>query len=97
MNEENPVRLHAVVEGRVQGVGFRYFVVQIADELKLVGWVRNLDGGEVEVTAEGTRSRLETLLKAIHRGPASGFVSNIRVEWGEAKGEFRRFGVIHGY
>jgi acylphosphatase len=97
MVDENPVRLHAVVEGRVQGVGFRYFVVQIADELKLVGWVRNLDEGEVEVIAEGTRSRLETLLKALRRGPHSAFVSNVKVEWGEARGEFRRFGVIHSY
>ena len=97
MIDEKPARLHAVVEGRVQGVGFRYFVVQIADELKLVGWVRNLDDGGVEVTAEGNRSRLETFLKALYRGPSSAFVSNITIEWGETQGEFRRFGVTHTY
>jgi acylphosphatase len=97
MAEEQPVRLHAVVEGRVQGVGFRYFVVQIAEELQLVGWVRNLDEGEVEVTVEGSRSRLETLLEALRRGPRSAFVANVKFEWEEARGDYRRFGVIHSY
>jgi acylphosphatase len=95
--EEENVRLHAVVEGRVQGVGFRYFVVKVAEELKLVGWVRSLDEGEVEVTAEGSRLRLETLLKILHKGPSSSFVSKVTFEWSEARGEFKRFGVIMTY
>lgn len=97
MMEDQPVRLHATVEGRVQGVGFRYFVLQNAQELGLVGWVRNLDDGDVEVTAEGTRSQLQLLLDFLKRGPSSAYVSNVRVDWLEARGDYKRFGVISGY
>ena len=54
--------LHSRIEGYVQGVGFRYFVLEKAQDLGLTGWVRNCTNGDVEVLAEGTREQLEKLL-----------------------------------
>jgi acylphosphatase len=86
-------RLHATVEGRVQGVGYRYFVQERAEVLELTGWVRNRWEGSVEVLAEGEREKLEKLLTALHRGPTSAYVSEVKVSWQAATGEFSRFSV----
>jgi acylphosphatase len=93
MPDRDLVRLHAVVDGRVQGVGFRYFVLETALPLDLTGWVRNTMDGQVEVIAEGQRSALEHLLEALRRGPRSSFVLKVIQEWQPASGEFTRFDV----
>jgi acylphosphatase len=85
------IRLHAVVEGRVQGVGFRYFVEEVAVNLGLSGWVRNRWDGSVEVTAEGERTALEKLTIALQRGPRASSVTKVEIEWQEATGEFKDF------
>ncbi|HEY7270046.1 MAG TPA: acylphosphatase, partial [Dehalococcoidia bacterium] len=85
MTSDDVAALHAVVHGRVQGVGFRFFVRRQAVEHGLSGWVRNLDGdATVEVQAEGPRSGLEGLLRAIRSGPPMAFVERVDVEWGPA-------------
>lgn len=81
MGENDFTRLHALVEGRVQGVGFRFFVLEIAETLGVSGWVRNCWDETVEVTAEGSRAKLEQLLLALERGPRSAFVSRVQSEW----------------
>jgi acylphosphatase len=86
-------RLHARVEGRVQGVGFRYFVLETAQALGVNGWVRNRWDESVEVMAEGEREVLERLMTALRRGPRVSFVSNVQVEWGDGKGEWSEFSV----
>ena len=86
MAESNFSRLHARVEGRVQGVGFRYFVQETAMSLGVSGWVRNRWDGSVEVLAEGERATLEQLLTALQRGPRMSFVSNVQVAWGDGMG-----------
>ncbi len=93
MSENESVRLHAIVEGRVQGVGFRNFVYDHAIRLGLTGWVRNRWEGEVEVLAEGERRQLEKLLDALERGPRMSYVSRVKHEWQEASGEFAYFSV----
>lgn len=85
------VRLHAIVEGNVQGVGFRAFVVDWAYRLGIRGWVRNRWDETVEVVAEGSRDGLEKLEAALRRGPSMSYVSDVKVEWLEASGEFRDF------
>lgn len=95
--ETKTARLHAIVEGRVQGVGFRYFVLENALELGVAGWVRNRWDETVEVTAEGERAALEKLLEILHRGPRSAFVSAVQVEWQAARGEFVRFGITETF
>jgi acylphosphatase len=93
MDEKKPpsASLHATIEGRVQGVGYRAFVEQTAYSLRLSGWVRNRWDGSVEVLAEGERQDLEQLLAALYRGPRAANVTNIQLEWQNATGEFSRF------
>lgn len=89
--------LHAIVYGRVQGVGFRAFVVARARSLGIVGWVRNLPRGrEVEVWAEGSSHALETLLAALRRGPPLAQVERVQVEWLPATGQWEGFTVRYG-
>ncbi len=84
-------RLHAVVEGRVQGVGFRYFVLETVETLQVTGWVRNRWDDTVEVLADGPRPDLEKLLQALERGPRAAYVSKVQQEWLPATGEFSSF------
>ena len=93
MSETNMARLHAIVEGRVQGVGFRYFVVEVAELLGLNGWVRNRWDETVEVVAEGQRPVLLKLLDALGRGPRGAYVTNVKVDWEKPTGEFHNFRV----
>lgn len=86
-------RYHAFVHGVVQGVGFRFFVLRTAHDLKLTGWVRNRYDGSVEVTAEGTRESLDALNNALQRGPNGARVSDVISERSPASGEFPNFTV----
>lgn len=97
MNGSDNQRLHAIISGRVQGVGFRAFVQNNAASLGLNGWVRNRPEGTVEVTAEGPRADLEKLLRALHRGPGTASVHEVEVNWKQATGEFERFRVKMTY
>ena len=69
--------LHAVVRGRVQGVGFRWFVRERARELGIRGWVRNRSDGSVEVEAAGESESLDRLRQWLARGPAGAHVSGL--------------------
>jgi acylphosphatase len=69
--------LHVIVHGRVQGVGFRWFVRTEARRLGLAGWVRNLPDGTVEMRASGIAQFLASLEQAIQRGPEGAAVSQI--------------------
>jgi len=94
MTEHNPVALRAVVRGRVQGVGFRDYVLTRAGYLRLSGYVRNLpDGRSVEVVAEGPRAELEQLLAYLREGPRLARVDAVDADWGEPTGAYDGFGV----
>ena len=69
--------LHFLVKGRVQGVGFRWFVHREASELDLRGWVRNTEDGEVEVVAAGNAAELAELRDSLHRGPRGSRVDRV--------------------
>ncbi len=88
-------RLHAIVEGYVQGVGFRQYALSRAQRLGLYGWVRNRWDRKVEVVAEGPRDRLEDLLRALREGPPASSVRNVSATWGQATGEFTEFNIRH--
>jgi acylphosphatase len=94
MSEASPLRLHAWVSGRVQGVGFRYFVMQNAQTLGLTGWVRNLHDGRVEVLAEGEHDALNGFLVQLRRGPVSAFVEDVQYDFSNARGDYPRFSVL---
>ena len=86
-------RLRAVVHGRVQGVGFRYFVMREARALELNGWVRNRRDGAVEVEAEGALRPLEALLERLRHGPAGARVAGVDEAWSEGEAIHRGFDV----
>ncbi|MGD9904622.1 MAG: acylphosphatase [Vicinamibacterales bacterium] len=69
-----------LVSGRVQGVGYRYFVLEAARREDLHGWVRNLDDGRVEVEAEGAGDALERFERALWRGPAHARVEAVAAD-----------------
>lgn len=71
------MRRRYVVEGEVQGVGYRYFAVRSAHRLGIRGWVRNLADGRVEVLGDGTPDQLERFEADLRRGPSIASVTNI--------------------
>jgi len=80
------------VSGIVQGVGFRWFVVQHARTFGLVGWTRNNPDGSVEIEAEGTDDALESFVQEVHRGPRFSRVDsvvNVEMEPLEKEKQFR--------
>jgi acylphosphatase len=92
INQSN-ARLYAKIEGRVQGVGFRMFVLDKANALGVTGWVRNTIDGLVEVNAEGSRQVLEFLLVDLRRGPNGAYVTQVQQDWQVYTGEFTHFEV----
>lgn len=89
-------RLEAVVAGRVQGVGFRYWTAERATLLGLVGWVRNEDDGSVRLVAEGPDEALDRLERELHDGPAAARVDAVAATRLPATGEFVRFAIRSG-
>ena len=90
----NLVRVNVHYSGRVQGVGFRYIVKSLVPGYEVLGTVKNLPDGRVEMVAEGQRVELEDFLQAIRD---SGLRRNIQDEelvWGEAEDKFRGFNII---
>jgi acylphosphatase len=88
-------RLRALVTGRVQGVGFRFFTQSQAQRLALNGWVRNLPDGSVECLAEGSKADLLSFLEALWEGPSSSNVRNVHSQWLNATGEYQGFHISH--
>ncbi len=85
------VRVHMVVEGLVQGVGFRWFVARHAQALGLRGYVENRYDGSVELEAEGDRSLLEELIAHVKVGPRSAHVTNLKIAWEEPSHNYTHF------
>jgi acylphosphatase len=92
----HPTRLEATSRGRVQGVGFRYFIFRRGMELGLTGWVANESDGSVRCVAEGPRPDLEALLETMERGPAGAIVERVSATWGPGTGTLRDFGIRAG-
>jgi acylphosphatase len=86
-------RLHGIVRGDVQGVGFRYFLIRRAQALGLEGWVTNRDDAAVEFVAEGSRRDLEQLERAAREGPRMARVTGVEVSWSRATGGLDRFDI----
>lgn len=90
-------RLTARVVGRVQGVGFRYWTVQQANSLGLVGWVMNADDERtVEVVAEGRPIALDALERLLRSGPPGARVDRYDGTRERARGGMSRFGIVRG-
>ena len=86
-----PASLEVRVIGRVHGVGFRYFTLEVARRLGLAGHVMNLRDGGVRAYAEGPRDSLEEFLRALQQGPGGARVREVRPVWGAATGQYSVF------
>lgn len=80
-----------VISGKVQGVGYRYFALRVARELKLAGWVRNLADGRVEAIATGPVARLKRFDSELRIGPPRAEVRTVEVEEAPANGKLEGF------
>ena len=84
------LQAHIFYSGTVQGVGFRYTVRGLAQDLDLKGWVKNLDDGRVEMVAEGPKEKVEALCQAIEKQFGS-YIRGREKEVQDASGEFKDF------
>lgn len=83
-----------VVSGRVQGVGYRYFIARFADELGMTGYAKNLFNGDVEIIAEGRREFLDALIEKAGEGPLGAKVNTCKVEWLDFKKKYDKFEIL---
>lgn len=88
-------RAEILVNGLVQGVGFRYFVYREAEKLGLKGYVKNLYTGEVLTVIEGETALIEDLYERIKVGPSRSSVKNAHINWDGTKDEFTHFEIRH--
>ena len=87
-------RVHAFVSGKVQGVFFRSFTKSEAASLEILGWVKNLSDGRVEVLAEGNKGALDELLGRIKEGSPGARVEKVDVMWGKYVGDLNGFRIV---
>lgn len=73
-------RLHAIVDGRVQGVGFRYFTQYEATKQQLTGWVKNNESGTVELEVQGNEEAIQSFIEKLHEGSPFAKVTNIEIK-----------------
>jgi acylphosphatase len=93
--QDEIVRAHVWVKGRVQGVGFRAHVEYGARQIGgLTGWVRNAGWKTVEAIVEGKRENVERFIEMMKQGPSYSRVDECTVEWEDVTGEFQEFGVM---
>ena len=85
----------AVVTGRVQAVSYRAYVQESATELELVGYVRNLPNGSVEVVAQGLPDTLKEFVEYLHEGSLQAKVESVAVDWRSPKVTYDEFSVLY--
>ena len=84
-------RAHVFYSGRVQGVGFRITAEETAQSLGLVGWVKNLRDGRVELVVEGEEATLQKFFNAIRTGSMKNFINQVEISWTSASDTFDEF------
>ncbi|HEY9880757.1 MAG TPA: acylphosphatase [Leptolyngbyaceae cyanobacterium] len=87
--------MRAIVHGRVQGVGFRYYTQQEALRLGVTGYVRNLPNDTVEIVVEGADSQVDALLAWAHQGPPTALVTQVEISDQAVGGNFSSFSIEH--
>ena len=88
-------RMQVFFSGTVQGVGFRFTAERLARRFSVTGFVRNLDDGRVEVTAEGEESFLVEFLTAIRESGMKDYIRDVEAHWSKADGCFKGFGIAY--
>ena len=85
------VRVHVIIEGRVQGVFFRHHTQEMALKLDVKGWVKNRWDGSVEALFEGDKKKVDQIVQWCRRGPSQARVMNLHTTWENYTGEFEDF------
>ncbi len=88
------VRAHLLIEGRVQGVSFRWWAAGNAKSLGLLGWAKNLDDGRVEAVFEGEKGNVEKMVEGCKKGSWAAKVVHVYISWEKATGEFKNFEIV---
>lgn len=87
--------LHAIIQGRVQGVGFRWTVVDYAEQYHLTGTTKNLPDGTVEVYAQGPEESLKSFLESLKHDDGIARIQSIKAEYREPHGSYHGFKIIY--
>ena len=88
-------KLNIVITGKVQGVGFRYWLYQIANEKNVYGWVKNKNTNEVEALLLGKDKNVDELIKLIRKGPSSARVENLNIQNYQKEYLRKSFDILH--
>ena len=89
------IRAQVVIAGRVQGVFYRATTKDMAKQLGLNGWVKNLSDGRVEAIFEGEKTTIHKIIAWCHQGPPSAKVTDVTVQYSKYLGEFKEFSVTY--
>lgn len=89
------IRIHLIIEGRVQGVWFRDSTRREAISLGVSGWVRNMRDGSVEAIIEGPEDHVKKLVSWCHHGPPGAAVSSVKETLEEWQGEYSSFDIVY--
>ena len=93
-SSEPAIKAHLFIKGKVQGVFFRSWVKKMAEELKLVGWVKNLDDGRVETEFEGSRDKVDELVELCKQGFETAKVEHVDIVFEEPERNFIQFVIL---
>ena len=88
---ESILTVNIKITGKVQGVGFRYFVLRQAQELGITGWVSNKSNGHVEAMAQGDKEDLDQFIAKVKQGPAFSRVDDLILNWEDGQENYTSF------
>ena len=88
-------KIHIVITGKVQGVGFRYWLHQIANKKNVYGWVKNKNTNEVEALLLGEDKNVNELIKLVRKGPSSAHVENLNIQNYQKEYLRKSFDILH--
>ena len=91
---ERKPSVYIIIKGKVQGVSFRYFTLKQAQELNIVGWVRNKPNGTVEAVAQGDKINLELFIKKLKQGSSFSRVDDVILNWEHEEKDSDIFSII---
>ena len=89
------VELHAILKGKVQGVGFRWTIVDHAEKFNLTGTVQNLKDGSVEIFAQGTQEALEEFVDAVQGDTGHAEIDSFQSEYKNTENTYQGFRILH--
>ena len=91
---ERKPSVYIIIKGKVQGVSFRYFTLKQAQELNIVGWVRNIPNGTVEAVAQGNKINLELFINKLKQGSSLSRVDDVILNWEHQEKDYENFAII---